>query len=689
VTRTLFGGLLLASLLGLSAWQVNAAEGLWTAGGQPVCTATGHQSSAEVVADGSGGAVIVWPDMRNGNSDLYAQRVNGSGASQWTSDGVAICTTANTQVRPQLIPSGGGGAILVWQDYPGSDFLHSDIYAQRVDEAGNPLWTANGRAICTDASMQGDPQLVPAGAGGVIIVWTDLRTANNSIYAQRVDGAGNTLWAADGILICTAANSRWCPRLVADGAGGVIITWWDTRNHLLYYDLYAQRVDSTGNTLWAGNGVPVCTGTATEYVDPMQIISDGSGGAIIAWSDYRSSNWYDIHAQRINGAGVVQWAVNGTPVCAAWREQWDPHLSSDGNGGAIIAWDDARFDASSSLWDVYAQRINGSGNAVWATDGIPICTLSNGKNYPRVLTGGDGGAIITWNGFGSQVFAARVDGTGNSVWAANGLVLSSATANANDAKLAADGSGGAIFTWSQIGVSGLDVTAQRIVRCKPQVLSINSPGVAGRVFHATITGRTFQDNQGSVTSARLTKTGQGDILASNISVASATSLTCDFDLTAAVLGDWNVVVSDNFLQQSVENVILPIQQATPTPTITATATPSPTPTHTPVLTPTPTATATHDPMADLDWTGRSFMAFPNPARDHVNFFFRPLDHAAEGKIALYNLVGERVANLTASLASGSVRSMVWDCHDIAPGIYIAYLTVDGKELGKSKVAVVK
>ena len=54
--------------------------------------------------------------------------------------------------------------------------------------------------------------------------------------------------------------------------------------------------------------VPIST---AAYYDPAypydpQLVSDGGGGAIIMWMDWRSGN-ADIYAQRVNGGGTVLW----------------------------------------------------------------------------------------------------------------------------------------------------------------------------------------------------------------------------------------------------------------------------------------------------------------------------------------------------------------------------------------------
>src|SRR3989304_788331 len=62
-----------------------------------ICTAPGYQYNPTIVSDGIGGAIITWFDFRNGDYDIYAQRINASGDVQWTADGVPICTATGSQ----------------------------------------------------------------------------------------------------------------------------------------------------------------------------------------------------------------------------------------------------------------------------------------------------------------------------------------------------------------------------------------------------------------------------------------------------------------------------------------------------------------------------------------------------------------------------------------------------------------
>ena len=142
----------------------------WTPGGTPVCTESHLQNVPAITADGAGGAIISWYDMRNGSSDIYAEHVLASGEMDpaWPLNGSALCTAAGDQVTPKIAPDGAGGAIVVWEDFRGTD---DDIYAQHVLSTGavDPAWPADGLPVSTTAENQTQPAVVSDGAGGAFV----------------------------------------------------------------------------------------------------------------------------------------------------------------------------------------------------------------------------------------------------------------------------------------------------------------------------------------------------------------------------------------------------------------------------------------------------------------------------------------------------------------------------------------
>ena len=385
----------------------------WTLDGIPICAAPFNQEYPVIASDGAGGAMITWQDRRNGaGADIYAQHVDASGLVQWTADGIAICTAASDQWSPEIIGDGAGTAIITWEDNRSGAGL--DIYAQRLNSSGAILWMANGVPICSAIDSQRYPVVVGDGTGGAIVTWEDWRNLTAvDIYAQRVDASGNTQWPQDGVAISISTNNQFDPVISGDGAGGAVIAWNDDRVNWLTRDIYAQRIDATGTVQWMANGIGICTAALGQTAPA--IISDGAGGSIIAWDDARATGGnLNIYAQRVDPAGVAQWVPDGVALTMAVDEQVSPAITGDGTGGALVVWVDRR---SSTEGDIYAQRIDAAGMVQWTMDGVAVCTVAEPQLLSALVGDGAGGAIIAWEDGrdatnNPEVFAQLIGGNG-------------------------------------------------------------------------------------------------------------------------------------------------------------------------------------------------------------------------------------------------------------------------------------
>lgn len=404
------------------------------------------QQDVHLVSDGNNGAIVVWQDQRNDNdttqsvSDVFAQRIDRYGYNQWTVDGVAICTNAADQGAPVIASDGNSGAIIAWVDRRNGN---RDIYAQRVDSSGNILWTLDGVSVAVKPNTQQDPYIISDGNHGAIIVWQDSSVGAWDIYAQHLDGLGNALWTAGGIAVCAAPLYQINPKMAEDGWGGALVTWQDFRNSN-DYNIYAQRVNSSGVTQWTSGGVGVCLSAGTQS-NP-KIRAGANARAMIAWQDKRFGIDFDIYAQALDSSGFAQWTPNGVIVCNASGNQSGLDIASEGIQGLIIAWKDER----NGDFDIYSQRLNDSGVSQWTSNGIAIATGSIPQINPNIV--GDnisGGAIIVWqdSSSGSDVKAQRVDGSGAIQWTPNGTAIGIAAGNQTSPKNVSDGLGGSIFAW--------------------------------------------------------------------------------------------------------------------------------------------------------------------------------------------------------------------------------------------------
>ncbi|QGW28538.1 T9SS type A sorting domain-containing protein [Phnomibacter ginsenosidimutans] len=303
-------------------------------------------------------------------SQTYAQRILSNGTAAWTANGIQV--NANVSKPMGIIADNLGGAIIAMMDARNSAingngaFTNWDIYAQRLNSSGALQW-GTGTVICNQTSNQFRETIRPGGSmvsdnvGGAIISWSDYRNdANNGLsfpyradfYAQRVNNSGIVQWAANGVSICnTTGADLYNTLMVPDGAGGVLAAWYDLRNSPLGA-IYVQRLTPAGATQYASNGIAVVSGQS--HIINYGLSEDGVGNAIIA---------YDTQNDRIFGYRFL--VATGLPVsggsvaiCNRSSVSVNPGVAADANGDIYIAWEDYRNNLAES--DVYAYKLPSS-----------------------------------------------------------------------------------------------------------------------------------------------------------------------------------------------------------------------------------------------------------------------------------------------------------------------------------------
>ena len=465
--------LIAACLVPLSTAQPVKAWSADPAVNTPVCTVGRYQAYPVMVSDGSGGAIVAWQDGRKATYDwdIYAQRISATGASQWTANGVPIYNSAGEQWYPAIVADGSGGAIIAWID---GDSGPVAVYAQRVNSAGALQWAAAGKVVVSSANLEHDIEMVTDGSSGAIIVWVDwcldYGCYTGTVYAQRLNSAGTRQWGTAAVEVAVIASggdySRPEIKVAPDGSGGAVVAWQEYTGD--QWDVRAQRISSAGVLQWAAGGIAVA---ATSHRDWCPVImSDGSGGAVIAWSENKDDGTAGIRAQRVNSAGVPQWTEGGSVVFAAAtaQEMFNIVLAGDGSGGAIVGW---LKDTGGS--DIYAQRVDSSGTRRWAAGGVAVCSNMYTQTHLVAVSDGAGGAVMAWHDERSQnevweiwdIYAQRVSAAGATLWASNGVAICHSAQIRTAAAIVPDGSGGAILAWNDQRTAGYEnehLYAQRV-----------------------------------------------------------------------------------------------------------------------------------------------------------------------------------------------------------------------------------
>lgn len=400
-----------------------AAHAAWAPDGVALSPNSSNYKPS-IVSDGLTGSIVAW--YGGAGSDIVARRLllDGSVAPGWpVTLPLVVCGATGLQERPVLVADGSGGALIFWQDARnGSDY---DIYGQHISAAGlivattDANWVTNGIPISSATGNEYTPMAVSDGQGGAIVTWQDGRNGagNYDIRAQRVDGNGNLLWASGGVPICAATNNQINQVIVADGSGGAYIAWQDYRNGT-QYDIYVQHINANGvmvtgtGSRWVADGLGVCTAPNSQFYP--QLSQDGAGGVFIGWQDFRTGTDNHIYAQHLTalGALVTGWPDGGSPVCQAQYSQYYPVLANDGGTNVFIAWQDYRDGTTNHI---YAQKLT-SDNRGWAQDGLQVTNATNGQFSPQVTSDRQGGAFVTWydsrNGNSNDIFVQQLNSAG-------------------------------------------------------------------------------------------------------------------------------------------------------------------------------------------------------------------------------------------------------------------------------------
>jgi hypothetical protein len=319
---------------------------------------------ADADGDGSGGVVMIGlqltfaqPPNPRPTSPLFAQRVNGVGASLWPESDGTYGVQLNT---PGVTSSGGlaalsdgaGGGFFAWIDQrePGDP----DLFVQHLDAAGAIAtgWPAGGVQVCGATGDQLEPHLARDGAGGVFVVWRDDRSGNPRLYAHHVlaSGALGGGIPADGLQIPSADASDSFAGLAGDGLGGVLVL----RTASGIARLHRLDAGLDPHAGWPATGVALNTlasGGGTAGVVP-----DGLGGAYVCFRNgFGSTAPQGLYGQHYAADGSVApgWGPSGYRLSGTGQTA----AIVRSGAGAIVAWDDSR----SSYRGIYAQSLLSDG----------------------------------------------------------------------------------------------------------------------------------------------------------------------------------------------------------------------------------------------------------------------------------------------------------------------------------------
>ena len=304
---------------------------------------------------GSETITTVWQDNRDGNLDIYLQRFNDNKDKLWASE-VKVNKNnpdSSDQYEPAIAIDSQDNIYLVWTDKRNGT---QDIYAAKYNSSGQPLW-ANDVKINSNSgtSSRNSPAVAIDNDDNIYFSWTDERNGNADIYLAKYDSNGQPLWTPDNLQVNAYANyNQSFPSLAIDTSNNIYLSWTDERNG--NQDIFAQKIDSNGNRLWAADmRVNINLGPSSQSSSNI-IINPANNKAYATWQDDRNGN-FDIFTSPVENYGAitnianVSLVINGAkligndPIIYKYKK----YFSTDTNGELSlvnIEWDSYNIDLS-------------------------------------------------------------------------------------------------------------------------------------------------------------------------------------------------------------------------------------------------------------------------------------------------------------------------------------------------------
>lgn len=437
-------------------WSANPAQNL------PIGDGVGEQALPKIAATSDGGCYVGWFDHRGTGYAVHLQRLDPAGVEQWPHGGVLVSGNpqSTSLVDWDLIADRDDHCVLTFTDTRAGGDL--DVYAYRVDPAGNLLWGTNGVALSNNGDYEPNPRVCEASDGDFVFVWAN--TGQRTLQLQRLDRAGNPRFPGDGIAIPgeTGATPGFC-RVVAAEAGGAIVSWVRTIAFTGNKHIHAQKFDAAGNPLWnGGTRVAVFDGGAVPIAHEPRLVPDGGGGALVGWH-FAVGQQFFVRVQRLLANGAAAWAHNGVDVSNNGNSRFDPALVWRASSQeAFVAWNERNL--GQSQWGIVAQKLAATGLPAWGPTGVALIPVGATVQFaPVAVPCADGVTVAVLEeslGIGrKKVRAFGLDGAGSQRFAVDASTVASDKLRL---QAAASPSGVALLVWGDLRADGGDVIGQDV-----------------------------------------------------------------------------------------------------------------------------------------------------------------------------------------------------------------------------------
>jgi hypothetical protein len=545
---------------------------------------------AKLSATGTGAADATWDP----NASDQVSEIVVSGSSVFVSGGFFNVGGLPRSRLAKLSATGTGAADATWDPNPddgigqlavsGSNLYvvgyFSTIGGQSLTRiaklsatgtgAADPAWDPRANDNVDTLAISGSTLYVGGGFSSIGHEWVTRNyvaaindvTGEAKSWDPNADGVvsslvmsadGNSVFAGGSFFNIGGQSRNRVAKLSATGTGAADATWDPNANN----EVYELAMSGDGNSVFVGGLFSGVGGQSRNGI--AKLSTTGTGTADATWDPNADDS---VRVLALSGDGNSVYASGNFANIGAQSRNGLAKLSATGTGAADATWDPNPNDS--------VEALAASGSSVYAGGYFTNIGGLTRRRIAKLSATGTGTADATWdpNAIGS-VGALVI--SGSSVYAGGEYTRIGGKPRNGLARLSATGTGAADATWdpkpgfdmveirslasngdflyvggsfSTMGLHSASSYAQFGYSALPPVVTSISPNSAlndGPVSITDLAGTAFEDPA----MVSLRKSGQADIFATGVSVNPAgTRITCDFDITGAAAGAWDVYVEN-------------------------------------------------------------------------------------------------------------------------------------------------
>ena len=437
----------------LAQWVNNPSENT------KVVTNTHNPIDISAVSDSNGGVFLFWQDSGDTTlSKIYFNHLDADGitTTQFSADSVSMLS--GKQITPVSLSAGNKDAIIVWKDFTNSS--KGALYVQKVNSIGLRLWSDDGIRVTNTQNFLSGYSAACDDSGNTFISYIAKEpeiTGKYLVEVQKLDRNGKLLFKQDSLIVYKSQMRNSMTTAVPDDSGGVYIFWIENQNSSS--TILTQHINSKGKKLW--KKAPLSVSGNSQYVISYSVKKTKFGPIYIVWQSLQ--NGKNIFHQLISRKGKMLWTDGGVQITSPLGNQINPQAVCI-DSTIVLSW----TNESGSVRNIYLQKYDKAGDALWETNGRKITNFTGEKFGQKIIADGYSGVIVSWidrrvDSTLGNIYAQKINNKGDLVWDSTGVA---AATNFNTPKsylaVTPDMKGGAIITFKNKRDSVNGIYAQKI-----------------------------------------------------------------------------------------------------------------------------------------------------------------------------------------------------------------------------------